>query len=114
MDIADKTIRQTDWGYWCEFCPSGHELITGYAEEALEHALTHIRELHRRLEAAKADGAVEAYEAEAAYWEEMRERALSMADLSTSYQFRRRRDEARERAAALRKQADATCAGVTR
>lgn len=56
------------------------------------------------LATAKAEGAAEAYEAEAAYWEEMRERALSMADLSSSYQFRRRRDEAIERAAALRKQ----------
>lgn len=71
--------------------------------ERLAHA-AEVAGLHRRLEAAKAEGAAEAYEAEAAYWEEMRERALSMAAISTSYQFRRRRDEARERAAALRKQ----------
>ena len=74
-----------------------------------------IPELHRRLAAAKLKGAAEAYEAEAREWEEMaRPLEHSINARWTRQHYDERAQEAWNRAAALRKQADAAHAGGTR
>lgn len=74
-----------------------------WLEEDLLLIAAAIRELHARLRTAKAEGAAEAYEAEAREHDETVEAALASAWDWTGGYFQLRATEARDRAAAIRK-----------